>query len=124
MSKNSIKNIPAAPCERIDGSISVKFIDDNSQAVSVDLKKCLAREEDQLDLPLTYQQRTGHKIKPTENMMQCSLDEFFDFTAKNGLHVNFKKSEVMVFNFSKKFAFPRNLTNGGSDLLSDITSAK
>ena len=52
------------------------------------------------------------------------MDNFYEFTKKSDLIINEKKSEVMVFNFSKSYAFPPNLTIGKSDIIREVTVTK
>ena len=105
-------------------TMSVKFVDDCSVAASVNLKKSLTPITDMLPQPLTYQQRTRHAIMDQENILQYEMDNFYEFTKKSDLIINEKKSEVMVFNFSKSYAFPPNLTIGKSDIIREVTVTK
>ena len=43
---------------------------------------------------------------------------------KSKLTINESKSEVMVFNFTKEYAFPPDLTIGESDLIREVTVTK
>ena len=45
-------------------SEKVKFVDDGSVAVSVDLKACLVPDPVQRPRPLNYHECTGHKLPP------------------------------------------------------------
>ena len=85
----------------------MKFIDDFSSACSYNLLKVLEKEDRPLPRPLTFQQRTGYRIKEEENLTQKDADDFKSFTDHNQFKINEKKSEIMVFYFSSKLSFPQ-----------------
>ena len=105
-------------------SISVKFIDDCTIGSAINLTKSLGEETDPIPQPVTYNQRTGHKLKPEENIMQYELDNFTKFASSHEFVINEKKTESMVFNFSEKYAFPPNLCVGDSCSLNEVSVTK
>ena len=104
--------------------VSVKFIDDFSSACSYNLLNVLEKEDRPLPQPLTYQQRTGYRIKEEENHTQKEANEFKRFTDENKFKINEKKSEIMVFNFSSKFSFPPDVSFSNSDVLQEVNETK
>ena len=99
--------------------ISVKFIDDFSAAASYNLAKVTEKENNPLPRPLTFQQRTGYKVKEQFHTIQREANDFTKFTDENGFVVNSKKSEVIIFNFSTKISFPPDIHIGNSDILKE-----
>ena len=98
--------------------LALKFLDDVGAATVVDMRKSLEKEDRELPLPLTFNQRTGHRLVKSENTLQIELDRFQEYCTKKQMVLNIKKSEVMTFNFSKKLAFPPDLTlDSGETLL-------
>ena len=105
-------------------SLSVKFVDDCTIGSSINLIESLVEESENIPQPVTYNQRTGHKLKPQENIMQYELDNFTKFTSTQKFVINEKKTEMMVFNFSKKYAFPPNLSVGNSYSINEVPVMK
>ena len=99
--------------------ISVKFIDDFSAAASYNLLQATEKENVPLQRPLTFHQRTGHKVKQDFHTIQKEANEFIKFTDKNGFVVNAKKSEVITFNFSTKVSFPPDISMGNGEILKE-----
>ena len=104
--------------------MSVKFIDDYSSATSYNLLQTIEKEDRALPMPLTYQQRTGYRLKEDEKITQREADDFLSFTNQNQFVINNKKSEVMVFNFSTKYSFPPDISIGNTDILQEVTHTK
>ena len=96
--------------------IQLKYIDDASQAASINLKTSLMEDPLTRTFPLNFNERTKMVIKPEENLLQHELSRFVEETSKNKLVVNQKKSLLMNFNFSKKYAFPPEFKLGNSNL--------
>ena len=105
-------------------SMSVKFMDDCTIGGAINLRNFLQTEVRELPQPLTYQERTGHRIQNEHNILQHELDNFYKFASEHKFIINEKKTEVMTFNFSKKWAFPPNLTLGESDILREVSVSK
>ena len=94
-------------------SIAVKYVDDGTVAVSVDLKSCLAPAPE-LPCPLTFSQRTGHYLPPQNNLLQYFLEDTEVFTDINNMVINKTKTFAMKFNKSRNWDFPveLNFTDG------------
>ena len=68
-------------------------------------------------MPLNYHERTSMVINPNENIPQQELDRFQNETRENNFVTNEKKTVVMVFNQSKKYAFAPEFKLGSSEVL-------
>ena len=79
-------------------------MDDNSHATVVELDNDLEDDEN-LEAPVTFYERTGHRIKEKHNIMQRDIDIFTEFIKKKNMKLNIPKSSVMRFNFSTKTDF-------------------
>ena len=104
------------PLSRNKG-IQLKYIDDSTQAASVNLLMSLEADLSDRPRPLRYHERTQMKIKEDENVLQQELLKFQDFTLKNKLVINTKKCFVMLFTRSKLHAFPPEFHIGSSEIL-------
>ena len=97
--------------------MQLKFVDDSTQAASVNLKKSLEPDLTVRPRPLKYNERTQMKIKDEENVLQLELEKFQNFCTQNKLVINSRKCFSMVFNRSKLYAFPPEFKIGDSELL-------
>ena len=90
-------------------AMAVKFIDDGSVAVNINLKTCLAPDPAQRPAPLNYHERTCSVLPTDNNLLQCYLDDAERFTVNNKMKINPEKKKIISFNKSKKFDFPPEL---------------
>ena len=90
--------------------LSVKFVDDHSCAVKIDLKKALVNDPIKRQKPLNFHERSGHVLPPDQNALQYLLENLFEFTEKNLMRINESKTKVMLFNTSRNLDFPPELT--------------
>ena len=104
--------------------LSVKYFDDCSIAGAYNLRRDIEKEERTLPQPLTFNQRTGHRVKSDRHIIQAEAISFFNFTEENKFKINFEKSEVLMFNFSNKVTFPPDIKIGHSDTLNEVNHAK
>ena len=84
----------------------VKFVDDGTVAVSIDLKKCLEKDPESRPRPLAFHERIQHILPPSNNLLQYYLDDTERFTEDNMMKINAKKYKVILFNKSRKLDFP------------------
>ena len=97
-------------------SLAVKYIDDGTVAVSVDLKSCLIQAPELL-CPLTFSQRTGHCLPSQNNILEYYLEDTEVFTEMNNMVINKPKSFAMKFNKSRNWDFPVHLSfSDGSEV--------
>ena len=104
---------------------TVKFIDDAIQACAVNLKKGLLKIYTTIHpRPLEYAVHTGYRLIPEENTLQQDLDSLNNFTTKNLMTINKKKTEIIKFNFRTSCDFPPIFTIGKSEPLKIVTETK
>ena len=84
----------------------VKYVDDGTVVVSIDLKKCLKGDPKSRPRPLNFHERTQHILPPKNNLLQYYLDDTENFTEENQMRINSSKSKVILFNKSRKWDFP------------------
>ena len=105
-------------------SISLKFVDDLSVGVKVDLSKDIVNETSVRPLPLIRHKVTGHILPPENNLLQAYMDDLQEFCSSNQLVINEKKTTIMLFNVASTVDFPPELTIGDSDLLKVVEETK
>ena len=104
---------------------TARYIDDSSKAVAFSLKECLEKvRTGEVIRPVTFHQRTGHRLKESHNSLQFHLDNFKDFTVRNEFQINNKKSSIMIFNFSKTLDFEPSFKCVGNEELNVVRSSK
>ena len=59
-------------------SVTVKYVDDGSVAVSIDLK-CSLKQDLQRERPLNFHERTHHYLPPSENLLQYHMQDAESF---------------------------------------------
>ena len=99
-----------------NSGMQVKYVDDSTQAASVNLRVSLEQDPTVRPRPLGYNERTGMRIISEENILQQELSKFQDFCTKNKLVVNSKKCFTMLFNRSRTRAFTPDFKIGSAAL--------
>ena len=87
----------------------VKYVDDGTVAVSLDLKQCLVPVSQQRPKPLAYHERTQHTLPPQNNLLQYYIEDTEDFAVQNEMVLNKNKTKIISFNKSRKWDFPPEL---------------
>ena len=87
-------------------SEKVKFVDDGTVAVSVELKSCLVPDPVERARPLNYHERTRHILPDQNNMLQYYIQDTEQFVEQNNLVINKDKTKLMIFNKSRNWDFP------------------
>ena len=103
-------------------AIQLKYIDDSTQAASINLKKSLIRDPQSRPKPLKYHERHETILKPEEDILQQELDRFYLWTIQNKLPINRKKCLTMQFSRSRNYDFPMDFTIGSSTILEERTT--
>ena len=98
-------------------AMTVKYA---SAAAAYNLKDSCVPVSQPYTQPVTFNQRTGHQVKPELHELQSIINDFQTFTNENSFVINKRKCEVMVFNFSKKYAFPPDISIGNSHIISEV----
>ena len=99
----------------ISDSFTAKFVDDSSRARKVNLTTDLTENNNKI-LPLNFHERTGHKIKSDANLLEKDLEDFLSFLEEKNQKINYKKSTIMLFNFSQKYDFDPRVSIGECEL--------
>ena len=86
------------------------YIDDLSEAFAVDLKKLLINDPVQRQYPLNYHERTKQILPVESNLLQKQLFNIEKFTFDNKMKINESKSNIIIFNKSRKYDFPPELS--------------
>ena len=75
--------------------LSVKFVDDHSCAVGLDLKRALIKEPLIRQKPLNFHERTGHILPNNNNMLQLTLNDLHKYTVDNLMRINEPKTKII-----------------------------
>ena len=105
-------------------ALKLKYIDDATQAASVNLKKSLMNDPVKRPYPLNYSERTRMVMKPEEDVLQMEVDSFCKFTTDNRFVINQGKCYVMKFNRSRKYDFPTEIKLGGGTTVEVVSTLK
>ena len=113
-------NIPRNSLLHSSKSEEVKYIDDGSVAVSVDLRKVLVPDSTIRPRPWSFHERTGHALPPENNLLQKYVRDAEIFTRENKMLLNKKKTDAMIFTFSRKMDFPPEISFLDGTLLATV----
>jgi hypothetical protein len=105
-------------------SEKVKYVDDGTVAVSINLKDSLIPDPVKRQQPLNYHERTCQVLPAQNNLLQFYLDDTENFTIENQMKINAKKTKVISFNKSRKFDFPPEVQFSDDQKLSVISEMK
>ena len=100
------------------------YIDDLSEAVAVDLKKQLIEDPVKRPYPLNYHERTKHILPIESNLLQKQLLKVEKFTLDNKMKINERKSNILIFNKSRKYDFPPELSFTNNQILDVLEETK
>ena len=87
----------------------VKFIDDGTIAVSIDLKASLVTDPVTRPRPHNYDERSCLVLPHKNNLLHYYLRDAEEFASVNKMVVNKEKTKIMSFNKSRKWVFPTEL---------------
>ena len=59
--------------------------------------------------PVSYHNRTGHKLSEQSNQLQIQINNINQFTKDNQMKINKSKTKIMLFNRSRKWDFQPNI---------------
>ena len=74
--------------------------------------------------PLNFHESSGLTLPPDNSILQHQLADLDYFTAKTKMKINYKKTKIISFNFSKKFSFVPQLGFPNTDPLEVIYNVK
>ena len=84
-------------------------MDDGTVAVTVNLKTSLVQDPVDRPRPRNYHERTGHVLPKENNLLQFYIKDTENFVGENKMVINTKKTKVISFSKSRKWAFPPEL---------------
>ena len=87
-------------------SEKVKFVDDGTVAVSVDLRASLVPDHVDRARPRNFHERTGHILPAENNLLQFYVSDTEQFVQENNMVINKEKTKVISFTKSRKWDFP------------------
>ena len=105
-------------------SKKVKFVDDGSVAVSLNLKLCLVPDPVQRQKPLTFQERNELILPKENNLLQSYISDTEQFAIENKMIINPKKTQVICFNKTRKWNFPPVVQLASNKILECVTQVK
>ena len=98
--------VPAPPPPALTFSeLRLKWVDDTSLAESVRLDKMLDKEKEGFINPRNYHDRHGWALQTDKSKIQDRLSQINVYAKCHDMSVNFKKTKVIPFNFSRKYDF-------------------
>ena len=92
--------------------------------MSINLKRCLNINDLDKTRPLTYRGRTEHTLPPHNNLLQFYLSDAEEFSNLNKMKLNKNKTQVMLFNKSRKWDFPPELKFSDGSQLEVVSEIK
>ena len=105
-------------------SEKVKYVDDGTVAVSIDLKACLLPDPVERARPLNYHERTSHILPDENNLLQFYISDTEKFAYENKMVINKQKTKVISFTKSRKWDFPPELHFADGSPIEYITETK
>ena len=108
--RSSTAKCKSVLCTKHVAEMHALYIDDLSEAEAINLKKQLIKDPVQRPFPLNYHERTQHIFPVDESKLQKQLYKVEDYTLNNLMKINAAKSKVMIFNRSRKYDFPPELS--------------
>ena len=74
----------------------VKFVDDGTVAVSVNLKSSVVPDSVDRPHPRNYHERTGHVVPDQNNLLQFYIRDTEEFVTENLMVINKQKQRLSV----------------------------
>ena len=103
-------------CQSTSLTENKKFVDDLTLLEYINLRDKLVPKEDFIG-PLNFHERHGFALPPETSILQHKLKDLLEFTNKNQMKINMKKTKVIPFNFTKSKDFiPELAFPGGANL--------
>ena len=96
--------------------IHLKYIDDLTVAETVNLRQLDTLPIHERPQPDNYHARTGHHLDPAKSEVVEQLGLISQYTELNKMKLNLSKTELMLFNNSKKYDFIPNIKLQGIQL--------
>ena len=105
-------------------SEKVKFVDDGTVAVSINLKKCLIADPVQRPRPFTFHERNQLILPPENNLLQAYIEDTERFAMENKMVINNQKTKTICFNNTRKWNFPPEVKFSSNQNIENVTEVK
>ena len=93
------------PCHEVENTNEKIYVDDLSELEVIALKKVFVKMNPDFIWLMNYHQQSKSILPPEKSISQHKLKAILDFTQRNLMQVNKKKTMVMPFNFTTKYDF-------------------
>ena len=103
---------------------AVKFVDDGSVAVRLNLKTCLTPDTVERARPLNYSERTCSVLPVENNLLQEYRNDAEKFAEDNKMKINPNKTKIVSFNKSRKYDFPPEWKLSDGQILEVVSDVK
>ena len=101
-----LPSVPYPPEPAVtDLEARLKFVDDLSLVESVRLDVQLVKDTSGLIGPRGYHDRFGLILPPEKSLLQRRLDDLSKSAEMHDMKLNFKKTKIIPFNFTRKYDF-------------------
>ena len=98
--------------------IHLKFIDDMTAAVSLNLReKLIANPVQDPQRPFNFHERTQHILPQEANQLQTLLDEVKGYADEHEMRINHGKTKAILFNNARNYDFTPRLSLQGDEEL-------
>ena len=109
--------VPAPPQPALtNDEVRVKWVDDTTMAECIRLDKMLIKDSEVFIGPRNYHDRHGWKLQLDQSILQERLNQIKHYTKIHDMKVNFSKTKIIPFNFSKKYDFLPKISYDGNEL--------
>ena len=115
---------PPEPCHQVEKTDKKIYVDDLSKLEVVALKKSLIKMDPNFIGPMNYHEQNRLVLPPEKSILQHKLKDIQEFTERNMMLINKKKTMVMPFNFTTKYDFIPWLNFPGEEPLKVIYKTK
>ena len=115
---------PPEPCHHVENTEKKIYVDDLSELEVIALKKALEKINPDFIGPMNYHEQSKLILPPEKSILQHKLKDIQEFTERNLMKVNKKKTMVMPFNFTTKYDFLPQLNFPGEEPLTVIYETK
>ena len=105
-------------------SEKVKFVDDGTVAVSINLKQCLIPDPVQRPRPFTFHERNQLILPPENNLLQAYIEDTEKFAVDNQMVINGQKTKTISFNKTRKWNFPPEVKFSNSQTIEYVSEVK
>ena len=120
--KKRLSNCPNADCKSHSKESHAVYVDDLAEAEAIDLQRQLVADPITRPFPLNFHERTQHILPAESSLLQKQLLKVDHFSFANQLVINTAKSQVMIFNTSKKYDFPPEFSFSNGQILEVVPS--